>query len=78
MKCPDAFSVCLCMVKDTSNIFYSQLIKPVNFPENVSCLMNTTNCCGLLTPAASMEVGKTIGIINLFSLWLPDNMLKCL
>ena len=78
MKRPDAFSVCLCMVKDTSNIFYSQLIWLVNFRENVSCLINTTNCCGLLTPAAYMEGGKTIGTINLFSLWLPDNMLKCL
>ena len=26
MKCPDAVSVCLCMVKDTANILYSQLI----------------------------------------------------
>ena len=32
-------------------------------------------CCGLLTPAASIKGGKTIGIINL-SLWLPDNMLS--
>ena len=35
-------------------------------------------CCGLLTPAASREGGKTIETINLFSLWLPDNMHKCL
>ena len=38
----------------------------VNFTENVSCLINTTNCCSLLTPAASMDGGKTIGTINLF------------
>ena len=35
-------------------------------------------CCGLLIPATSIEVGKTIGTINIFSLWLPDNMQKCL
>ena len=34
--------------------------------------------CGLLTPAASIEGGITIGTINPFSLWLPDNMHKCL
>ena len=28
-------------------------------PENVSCLINTTNCCGLLTPVASTEGRKT-------------------
>ena len=32
--------------------------------------------CGLLTPAASIEGWKTVGTINLFSLWFPDNMLK--
>ena len=35
-------------------------------------------CCGLLTPADSIEGGKTIGTTNLFSLWLPDNIHKCL
>ena len=34
-------------------------------------------CCGLLTPAASIEGEKTIGTTNLFSLWLPDNIRKC-
>ena len=72
---PDAFSVCLCMVKDTSNIFYSHY-KLVKVPENVSCFINTTNYCGLLTPAASIEGEKTKETINLFSLWFPDNMLE--
>ena len=55
----------------------------VNILENlrkiveVSCLINTTNCCGLSTPAASIEDGKTKGTINLL-LWLPDNLLTCL
>ena len=35
-------------------------------------------CCGLLTPAASIEGGQPIGTINHFSLWLSDNMHECL
>ena len=31
------------MIKDTTNILYSQLIQQVEFPENVSCSINTTN-----------------------------------
>ena len=36
---------------------YSQLI--YKFSDNVSCLINTTNFYGLLTPAVSIEGGKT-------------------
>ena len=56
------------MVKDTSNIFYSQFIWLVKVPENVSCLINTTNLLWpvILTPAASIEREKTIGTIKLF------------
>ena len=50
---PDAFSFFLYMVKDTRNILHSQLISLVKFPENVSCSINATNCCGLKTLAAS-------------------------
>ena len=32
----------------------------------------------MLTPAVSIGGGKTKGTINLFSLWLPDNLLNCL
>ena len=62
MKCLDAFSVCLCMVKDTSNSYI------ITFSENVSFSINTTNCCGMLTPAASVEGGKAKG--SLFAMAL--------
>ena len=44
-KRPDAFSVCLCMVKDTANILYSQLIYVyclVNILENQGKMVETT------------------------------------
>ena len=63
-KKPGRLSVVrLCMIKDTGNNY---LVQPVNlqqqvkFSENVSCLISTTNCCGLLTPAASIESEKLL------------------
>ena len=50
-----------------------QLIKLLSFSENVSCLINTTIYCGLLTPATPIEGEKTKR--SLF-LWLPDNMVE--
>ena len=51
---------------------YSQLIKL--FSETISCLINTSNCCSLWTPATSTEGGKTKGSL----VFLYEFLIMCL